>query len=820
MPVNVIDTLKPKNHGTFPVVEAVDVEVSEGKRLTEALAAKADTSSLAALDVAISGKANATDLAATNAALTGKADASALAETNEAVAGKADAADLTELAAEVEQKADATTTTSLQEQINNLITPVTEDAEVENARVGADGTSYTTLKERLDTESDYIASTIESFKNKPLDVGEWVQGKYQFTTGDIEASTTRICTTTKLLFAVGETVHVEVEDGYMFNYIGWQSGESVPSHYSETWLTSGDFTTEVPFYCFMLKKVGDGTIIPSEAENIDIYSDYTLVSVAEKSAWNNTGTGLTNLSNYVDSAFDAIKSKPLTIEGWVNAKYLWTTGALEPDSTRLSSTVKNQFQVGEKVHVEVEEGYQYNYVGWAEGDTVPSHYSETWLNSGEFTTTVPYYCFMLRKTNNGAILPAESSNLKVLSDYTLVSSEEKSAWNKIGFTLSDYKKGLNPINTNAYIWVRGKYSFSTGELSSATNRIATTIKMQVRVGQVLRIKVASGYNVNYVGWETDATVPTHYSSTWPEGNELVVKTKAPYYCFMMRKSDDTSITVREAENADFFIEAVEYGHTYGKYKGKKLSILGDSLSTYGGSPSTPNTNRYSDGTYTYLGNRCRYPQDGSVSGETFLLTDVKQTYWMRLIEDFEMVLGVNESWAGSRVTWDGTTESTDIGATKHIASTTRIGHLGSNGTPDIILINAGTNDIGNAVPIGTFNTDDPSAYTQAEINVLPVATFADAYRTMLIRLQKAYPTSELIVMLPNYTNTYYTPTEADAYCEIIKEACDYFGVKWIDMRTSGVTIYNKMAYLPDGTHYNTDGMDKAFENLADKMLFS
>ena len=45
MSVKIIDTLKPKNNGSFPIVEAVDVDVS-GVRLPSALAQKADISSL------------------------------------------------------------------------------------------------------------------------------------------------------------------------------------------------------------------------------------------------------------------------------------------------------------------------------------------------------------------------------------------------------------------------------------------------------------------------------------------------------------------------------------------------------------------------------------------------------------------------------------------------------------------------------------------------------------------------------------------------------------------------------------------------------
>ena len=122
MAVHVIDTIKPKNNLDFPVVEAEDVKVSDTLRLDEALENNAD-------------------------------DLAALAAT---ISDKADAADLTALEAEVDAKADSsdltTAAANLQGQIDNLITPVTQDAEVQNARVGADSTSYQTLKARLDAE--------------------------------------------------------------------------------------------------------------------------------------------------------------------------------------------------------------------------------------------------------------------------------------------------------------------------------------------------------------------------------------------------------------------------------------------------------------------------------------------------------------------------------------------------------------------------------------------------------------------------------------------------------------------------------------------
>lgn len=109
MPVNVIGTLKPKNNGKFPVAEAVDIKVSDNLRLDEALENKADLSTV-------------------NYGLN--------------------------------QKAEKTTTDSLQAQINLIIEPVTEDAEVQNARVDYKGTTHTTLKERIDSDISQTNSAI------------------------------------------------------------------------------------------------------------------------------------------------------------------------------------------------------------------------------------------------------------------------------------------------------------------------------------------------------------------------------------------------------------------------------------------------------------------------------------------------------------------------------------------------------------------------------------------------------------------------------------------------------------------------------------
>lgn len=77
MPVNVIDVIKPKNNGSFPVVMAQDVEVDE-KRLPEVLnnlaTNKADKTALSSLEGVVNTKANESTVNALAQAVEQKAD--------------------------------------------------------------------------------------------------------------------------------------------------------------------------------------------------------------------------------------------------------------------------------------------------------------------------------------------------------------------------------------------------------------------------------------------------------------------------------------------------------------------------------------------------------------------------------------------------------------------------------------------------------------------------------------------------------------------------------------------------------------------------
>lgn len=433
-----------------------------------------------------------------------------------------------------------------------------------------------------------------------------------------------------------------------------------------------------------------------------------------------------------------------------------------------------------------------------------------------YKSSVPYVTFeTLTKSDFGlykatpGYLPFYNSNLKRLDSYSQITSSNKLCYNT---RMSGY------INSDGTVQPYSKYRafYMITDVTPNTSYV-----------------FISDYDFDAVGvayFDSSDTFISRDSYIPYEGNFVTTAPANAAYAkvSVLKNVNNTFVTMQDMINTrSFFGEASHsmdkhipyYGNMidesadhYDHFRGKKLSVLGDSISTYTASDSTPaghGGHLVSDGIWTYPGNCCRYAT-GNVN-------NVYRCYWKIFADKMGMTLGINDSWAATRVSWDGT-ESDDIGANKYIASPTRIGHLDDNGTPDYILINAGTNDIINNVPLGTFNTENPVNYTDAQIAALPVDTFADAYRALIIRLMKSYPLARLIVMLPNYTSTTYSSiTNVDKYLEIIKEACDFFGVTCIDMRTSGFNIYNVLTYTTDGVHPNSKGMKLLAERLINEV---
>lgn len=383
---------------------------------------------------------------------------------------------------------------------------------------------------------------------------------------------------------------------------------------------------------------------------------------------------------------------------------------------------------------------------------------------------------------------------------------------------SDGAIGANKVLSDSSEWINGNFIYQNEKsviFDILQNRITTKYINEINSSRI-KVECNSGYryrvlffteikNVNDGSGHGIVAGGYDDYSTWHENNRtLVVPEEARGYAVCMSKTDDSNMNTSECENISIYEISGDFDNTenilqniFEQYNGKTLSILGDSISTYSG--------------YIPDDNRSRYPE-GDVDS-------VDKTYWKKIIDTLGMKLGVNESWAGSLVSWDGTTESSDIGEDKYIASENRISRLDDNGTPDIILIFAGTNDIGHEVEIGEINN-----LTYAEdVSNLSVSTFSESYTAMIMRVQYYYPKSKILVLTPcfaKYTSyTSYTPDRLDPYIKKIIEVCEIMGVDVIDTRKIGFNMYNIDDFTIDGLHPNAKGMELLSDSILKKMWF-
>lgn len=226
------------------------------------------------------------------------------------------------------------------------------------------------------------------------------------------------------------------------------------------------------------------------------------------------------------------------------------------------------------------------------------------------------------------------------------------------------------------------------------------------------------------------------------------------------------------------------------YVGKKVSVLGDSISTYKG--YNPEDER-----------KPTYPS-GNVNA-------VNKTWWGRIIERLQLELAMNDSWSGSTVwnTYTSDIPAGNVGPNVCMASLKRIQNLSANGTPDIILFYGGTNDLRNIKSSTNLGEFDPSKdYTTVDLESTTWTSFVDAYAAGVHRIMHYYPNAFVVTITPMFVAhaTWRSERWLDAMCEQVRKISDYFGATYVDLRQCGAKITNTSALLLDGLHPNQVGM--------------
>ncbi|MBR6689454.1 MAG: SGNH/GDSL hydrolase family protein [Clostridia bacterium] len=219
-------------------------------------------------------------------------------------------------------------------------------------------------------------------------------------------------------------------------------------------------------------------------------------------------------------------------------------------------------------------------------------------------------------------------------------------------------------------------------------------------------------------------------------------------------------------------------------KGKNLSILGDSISTYDGYSNNSST------TNTTIGSNKVYYTSSLGSP----ITDVNMTWWMQAANETGMNVLVNNSYSGDTIANRGKTRAMQLHDDTGDNS-------GTN--PDIVAVYIGINDVKNTSNLST-------------------TVFGDNYTTMVTNIKTTYPDADIFVFtLPPYTAPNATvpsmgADEIEVYNQVIRNVANENGCTIVDIfNDSGITEDNYLSdYMWDtGLHPNEAGMDAITETF-------
>ena len=263
-------------------------------------------------------------------------------------------------------------------------------------------------------------------------------------------------------------------------------------------------------------------------------------------------------------------------------------------------------------------------------------------------------------------------------------------------------------------------------------------------------------------------------------------------------ADEKSSSDTQNENEQAESESVE---DEDMFEGLGLSILGDSISTYDG--------------YIPEGFAVMYPHAGDV-------TDVSQTWWMKLLEDTGMELCSNDSSSGSTCIGD----SKSIDDPKVACSDYRISLLvGAQGRmPDVIIVYMGTNDLLIGMELGD---NDGTKVVEDE----KIWNFSDAYTMILDKLASDYPAAQVYCCTlapigdwgtdqPFVTFTNHRGLTFEDYSERIRVIANNKGIPVMDLTDCGIGIDNLDEMTSDGVHLTPDGMECVERAMLETMGFA
>ncbi len=414
------------------------------------------------------------------------------------------------------------------------------------------------------------------------------------------------------------------------------------------------------------------------------------------------------------------------------------------------------------------------------------------------------------------------------------------------FTIFVYRLGYDKLKAEELRSYEIKINAEQYGLVASKNSVKKAIKIDL---SSYDITIAAGETLGYCA-DGDTLIPAYIASVAGTSNKALnlIREKASDQlgCFIkvgtthLDYSQDNLIVDFEWEKTyeskskyladknsyDTMINALK-----DKYKGKYVSLVGDSISAFDGVCNDTSANS------TIGSNSPYYP---TVFKN---INDASFMYWGKVIKDLGMNTCVINAWAGSYA----------MGSDKHPNMLERAVQLHRDGgtpnnpsddiAPDVIIIYFGINDLNGGKPndanlVALLNKakDSASRKTAVDSWFKDVAAKADkagstkqgeaydnfeqVYALSLRAMKEKYPNAEIYCLTYQESNhAHTTKAKLAKFTQSVTAIAEYFGATVVDQSKDEITVDNCHAYGADyrALHPNAKGHAVMAESIVKEM---
>lgn len=549
-----------------------------------------------------------------------------------------------------------------------------------------------------------------------------------------------------------------VKNGAFVYDSGWQSGNY---EYTVTEQTAGTY-----FVNFAYSQSGEN-LTPSDLSGVYVTFDI-------KTAISELVDDVSNIETAISHQIgrDLVSSVPWERGGIVD-------GAEAVQMNRVRSDYIDVVDI-ERIIYNIGNTCRFFFCAYDSSKTFLSNSS--WLTGSgtiELGSTIKYVRFVIALVSNTDMGCEVTRQLTATAYYT------------IGFEAStlnaqhDSLAGLDELDIKS--WNIG-YVYRDGGVDTEQLNYVCMTAMQ-KFPYDISVSADDGYQFVVLTFDTSGTVVS--GSTWLYDTYIIHA--GTYFMLNLSKTTPEAVADISDYTSKIHVRSKATENTAPPATLKKMAVLGDSISTF-------------DGWIESGFNAAHYPK--------YDVTDVSQMWWY-IVAD---ALGITDNIMVSAISQSAYYDYSNA-MYPPVYTTSRIERLGTNGAPDVIFVNVGTND-------GFAAQNANIAYTEnvSELEALTNSTVKGIELTIR-KLQTAYPSAKIVMLIPKQVKLTDMPTgynleRVTKIADEIKACAEMFGVwKTIDLRACGINQTNIETYCGDeNTHPNARGMRRMADYILEQLI--